>query len=77
MPVIKEVERLQKIEQPPQPAPHKLPFMKIHKFTKEIPQIPLPSFPNVKELFHHQYETKSEAAVESEAPEHKVHQMSW
>lgn len=73
MPVIKEVESLKKNEQPTQPAPHKHPFMKIHKYTQDIPQIPLPSFPHVKEFFHHQHET----VPESEAPEHKVHQMSW
>ena len=74
MPIIKEVEKLEKIEHPPQPTHHGHSFMKIHKFTKEIP---LPSFPHVKELFHHEHETPSEAPVESEAPEHQAHQMSW
>lgn len=70
VPVLKEVEK---------PVEKKTPFMAVHKYTKQIqlPQIPLPSLPNVKELFHHHYETPSEAPVESEAPEHKVHQMSW
>lgn len=75
VPVLKEVEKL---ETPEQPTPQKLPFITIQKYK----QIPLPSFANVKELFHHhQYETAPEtlpeAPVESQVPEHKVHQVSW
>lgn len=77
VPVLKEVEKLEKLETPVQPAPQKLPFITIQKYK----QIPLPSFTNVKELFHHQYETApetlQEAPVENQAAEHKVHQVSW
>lgn len=68
--VVKHIPIIQEVEKP---VVKKVPVVNVHKYTKEVslPSIPLPSLPNVKNLFHHQHaeahaDTHSETHEESQ-----------